>query len=519
MPISSPWITLEPYPKMNLAHFLEACAARFGDKVAAISTDGKEYSFSQIIHWSKKLARFLQDEGVAKGDRVGIYSPNSPEYLVAVQGILRAGAVATTLNSMYKEREVHHQLEDSGAVALLVARVLMPVAEAAVKELPNVRRVYCMEDLWEWAKDAPPEPRPVEIDPMEDLAVLPYSSGTTGLPKGVMLTHLNLISNIRQTLTIGYTTAYSVGLHFLPFYHIYGMTVLMNCGFARGGTQIVLPGFNPEQILALIEKHKATDMFTVPPALLIMLNHPSFSQYDKSSLNFIYSGAAPLPLELAEQATRAFNCPLINGYGLTESSPLISTQVPNMVKLDSIGSPVADTLMKLVDLDTDEELPPGKEGELLAKGPQMMKGYWNNPQATADTITEDGWLRTGDIAYADEDGCVHIVDRKKELIKYKGYQIAPAELEALLLTHPAVLDSAVIPKRQPDGSDFPKAFVVLRPGAAASAEEIQGFIEERVAPYKKVRELEFVDVIPKSLTGKILRRELIDRERQKEASG
>jgi long-chain acyl-CoA synthetase len=250
-----------------------------------------------------------------------------------------------------------------------------------------------------------------------------------------------------------------------------------------------------------------------------MLNHPSFSQYDKSSLNFIYSGAAPLPLELAEQATRAFNCPLINGYGLTESSPLISTQVPHMIKLDSIGSPVSDTLMKLVDLDTDEELPAGKEGELLAKGPQMMKGYWNNPQATADTLTADGWLRTGDIASADEDGCVHIVDRKKELIKYKGYQIAPAELEALLLTHPAVLDSAVIPKRQADGSDFPKAFVVLRPGATASAEDIQGFIEERVAPYKKVRELEFVDVIPKSLTGKILRRELIDREREKEASG
>ena len=188
-----------------------------------------------------------------------------------------------------------------------------------------------------------------------------------------------------------------------------------------------------------------------------------------------------------------------------------------MIKLDAAGAPVSDTLEKVVDLDTDEELPAGKEGEILVKGPQIMKGYWNQPQATADTLTEDGWLRTGDIGYVDEDGYVHIVDRKKELIKYKGYQIAPAELEALLLTHPAVLDSAVIPKPQPDGSDFPKAFVVLRPGATASAEEIQGFVEERVAPYKKVRELEFIDVIPKSLTGKILRRELIEREREKDA--
>ncbi len=519
MPITSPWVTLEPYPRMNLAHYVEACAARFGDKVAVISVDGKEYTFNEVIHWSKKLARFLQDEGVAKGERVAIFSPNSPEYPIVVNGILRAGAVATPLNSMYKEREVHHQLEDSGAIALLAARTLMPVAEEAVKELPGLRRIYCMEDLWEWANDAPPEPRPVEIDPMEDLAVLPYSSGTTGLPKGVMLTHFNLTSNLLQGMTTGYVNAYGVRINFLPFYHIYGLLVLMNSGIASGGTQVVVPGFNAEQILALVEKYKATDLFTVPPALLIMLNIPSFSQYDKSSLNFVYTGAAPLPLELGEQAVRGFGCPLVNGFGMTETAALINTQVPHRTRLDAIGAPVADTMEKVVDLNTDEELPPGKEGELLAKGPQIMKGYWNRPEETADTITADGWLRTGDIVYIDEDGYVHLVDRKKELIKYKGYQIAPAELEGLLMGHPAVLDAAVIPKQQPDGSDFPKAFVVLRPGTTASAEELQGYIEERVAPYKKLRELEFVPGIPRSLSGKILRRELIDRERQKEASG
>jgi acyl-CoA synthetase (AMP-forming)/AMP-acid ligase II len=516
MPTASPWITLEPYPKMNLAHFVESCGARFGDKTAVISPDGNEYSFSQIFLWSKKLARFLQNEGVTKGDRVGILSPNSPEYYVVFQGIVRAGAVATTLNSMYTEREVHHQLDDSGAVALLAARALMPVAQSAGEQLPKVKRVYCMEDLWEWAKDTPPEPLPVEIDPMEDLAALPYSSGTTGLPKGVMLTHFNLTTNVRQSLTLGFTSCHSVLVDFLPLYHIYGLTILMNCGLADGQTQIVLPGFDPERILALIEKHKATDLFTVPPALLIMLNHPSFSKYDKSSLHFVYSGAAPLSLELAEQAARGFNCPISNGFGMTETSPLVNAQLVHTVRADSLGLPVSDTLEKIVHVDTDEELPTGKEGELLVKGPQVMKGYWNRPQETADTIIEDGWLRTGDIGYFDEDGHLYIVDRKKELIKYKGYQIAPAELEGLLLGHPAVLDAAVIPKRQPDGSDFPKAFVVLKPGATATAEEIQGFIEERVAPYKKIRELEFIDLIPKSLSGKILRRELIDREREKD---
>ncbi len=516
MPVGSPWITLEPYPKMNLAHFVEACGGRFGDKTAVITPDGKEFSFNQIFLWSKKLARFLQNEGVAKGDRVGIFSPNSPEYFVAFQGVVRAGAVATTLNSMYKEREIHHQLDDSGAVVLLAARVLMPVAQAAVEQLPNVKRLYCLEDLWEWAQDTPPEPLPVDIDPEEDLAVLPYSSGTTGLPKGVMLTHFNLTANVRQSLTLGFTSSHSVLVDFLPLYHIYGLTILMNCGLADGQTQIVLSGFDPEQILAMVEKHKATDMFVVPPALLIMLNHPSFPKYDKSSLHFVYSGAAPLSSELAEQAARAFNCPISNGFGLTETSPLVNAQLVHMVKADSLGFPVSDTLEKVVDVDTDEELPAGKEGEILVKGPQIMKGYWNRPQETADTITEDGWLRTGDIGYLDEDGRLYIVDRKKELIKYKGYQVAPAELEGLLLGHPAVLDCAVIPKRQPDGSDFPKAFVVLRPGATAAAEEIMSFVEERVAPYKKVRELEFIDLIPKSLSGKILRRELIERERQKE---
>ena len=514
MLITSPWMSLEPYPRMNLAHFVERHGRRFGDKAAVISTEGKEYSFLHVHEWSRRVGRFLQEKGVKKGDRVGLFSTNCPEYFVAFFAILHAGGVATPLNSMYREREVHHQMADSGAVLLLAGRSMLPVAQAAATELPRLKAVYCLDDVWEWAADTPPEPAPVEINALEDLAVLPYSSGTTGLPKGVMLTHFNITSNIRQSLTLGYTTSYSVAVDFLPFYHIYGLTVLMNCGLVVGQTQVVMPSFNPELLMSLIEKHKVTDMFVVPPALLIMLNHPSFGKFDTSSLKFIYAGAAPLPAELGEQARRAFNCALVEAYGLTETSPVINTPPVHMITPGSVGPPVSDTEEKIVDLDTGEELPTGKAGELLVRGPQIMKGYWNQPEATAEALTEDGWLRTGDIAFADELGYIRIVDRKKEMIKYKGYQIAPAELESLLLDHPAVLDAAVIPKRQPDGSETPKAFVVLRPGMDCTSEEIQAFVEERVAPYKKIRDVEFLDVIPKSLSGKILRRELIERERQ-----
>ena len=271
--------------------------------------------------------------------------------------------------------------------------------------------------------------------------------------------------------------------------------------------------------MALIEKHKATDMFAVPPALLIMLNHPSFSSYDMSSLRYIYSGAAPLPAELADQARRGFKCPIVEAYGLSETSPLVNTHPVPRIRAGSVGPPIADTIEKVVDLSNEQELPTGETGELFVKGPQVMKGYWSQRIETAEAFTRDGWLRTGDIAYVDEEGYVHLVDRKKEMIKYKGHQIAPAELEALLLEHPAVLDVAVVPKRQPDGGETPKAFVVLRPGATATAEEIQAWAEEKVAPFKKIRDLEFLDVIPKSLAGKILRRELIQRYRQKEEAG
>ncbi|RMF91926.1 MAG: 4-coumarate--CoA ligase family protein [Nitrospinota bacterium] len=515
MLIYGPWFSFEPYPVVPLPDFIGRMVERTPDRPAFISIDGQEHSFAAVWKAARGLTRVLQDDGLGKGERVAIFSPNAPEYFVAFQAILSAGGTVTTMNPLYKEREVLHQLEDCQATAIFVARPLEPLIQSVREQLPHLRQVYHLEAVWEMAAQAPGEPYPVSIDPQKDVAVLPYSSGTTGLPKGVMLTHYNLTSNIRQLLANGLINRYSVLLDFLPFYHIYGMTVLMSAGFAVGTTQVVMPRFDPETCLELIQRYRITNLFVVPPALLALINVPNPTRFDTSSLEFILSGAAPLPPEVAKQAQSLYGCTVLQGYGLTETSPVTNTNPVHRIKLTSVGPPIADTLEKIVDLDDGHELGPHEIGELLVKGPQVMQGYWQRPEESAESFTSDGWLRTGDIAQADEEGYVYIVDRKKEMIKYKGYQVAPAELEALLMEHPAVFDAAVVPKPDPAAGEVPKAFVLLRSEARASAEEILRFVEERVAPYKKIRDIEFVDAIPKTLSGKILRRDLIAQERAK----
>ena len=514
MIFSSPFVSLEPYPRVPLSTLPETAARRNPDKVAFYNIEGQGYTFARVWRATRKIARLLQEKGIKKGDRVAVYSPNSPEYVVAFHGAVLAGACVTTVNPLYREAEVAHQLEDSGASALFVSKWFMAVAESVKNGLPALQHVFALEDIWEIADSVTGEPAPVDIDPEKDLAALPYSSGTTGLPKGVMLTHYNLASNVRQGLGTAYLTRDSVMLDFLPFYHIYGLTILMNSGLGIGATQVVMPRFDPELTLRLVEKHRVTNLFVVPPALQVLANLPDLSRFDTSSLQFIHSGAAPLAPEIGERGREALRCTVQQGYGLTETSPLINTPPMQAIRLESAGPPVPDTEEMVVDLSTGQPLGPGEVGELLVRGPQIMRGYWCQPEATADSFAGDGWLRTGDIGRFDEQGYAYIVDRKKEMIKYKGYQVAPAELEALLLEHPAILDAAVIPKERAEAGEFPKAFVVLRPGAEVSGEDLMGFIAERVAPYKKVREVEFVESIPKSLSGKILRRELIDRERQ-----
>jgi len=511
----SPWFSLEPYPEIALTDLLAPAAARYTGRPAFITHEGEEHSFGKTWEACRRLGRFLQDNGLQKGDRVAILSANCPEYFLAFYGTLFAGGAVTTLNPLYKEREVLHQLEDCGASAVFAMRALQPLVQQVREHLPELRHVFAIEDAWQLAAEAPPDPLPVEFNPREDIAALPYSSGTTGLPKGVMLTHFNLVSNVRQTSTTGLGSGYSVYLDFLPYYHIYGMIVLMACGFASGIPQVVMPRFDPALCLELVQRHKITNLFAVPPALLALANFPNTDKYDTSSLAMIMSGAAPLPPEVAHAAGRALNTTVLQGYGMTETSPVTNVNPVTRIKEATVGPPIADTIEKVVSLDDARELGAGETGELLTFGPQVMKGYWQRPEESAETLPGGGWIRTGDIVQVDEEGYVSILDRKKEMIKYKGYQIAPAELEALLMEHPAVMDSAVIPKRDAESGEVPKAFVLLHEGREASAEEIMLFVEERVAPYKKVREIEFVAAIPKTPSGKILRRELIDQERAK----
>jgi len=517
MEFHSPWYTLQPYPELSLTDLLAPSADKFSDRPAFITVEGQVHTFAQIWEASRRMGRHLQDQGIEKGDRVAILSANSPEYFIAFYATLFAGGVVTTLNPLYKEREILHQLEDCGATAIFAMTPLMPAVEAAREHLPGLKHAIAIEDVWTLSAESPNDPRPVDINPKEDLAALPYSSGTTGMPKGVMLTHYNLVSNVRQTLTTGLSSGYGVYLDFLPFFHIYGMVVLMACGFAYGVPQVVMPRFEPGLCLDLIQKHKVTNLFAVPPALLALTHFPDAGKYDTSSLSMIMSGAAPLPPEVARAAAKTLDTTVLQGYGMTETSPVTNVNPINRIKDATVGPPVADTIERVISLDDGSQLGVGEVGELQAFGPQIMKGYWKNPEATAETLPSPGWINTGDIVEVDEDGYVTVLDRKKEMIKYKGYQIAPAELEAVLLEHPGIMDSAVIPKRDAEAGEVPKAFLVTRPDQEVTTEELMAFVAERVAPYKKVREIEFVEAIPKTASGKILRRELIDAERAKTA--
>jgi acyl-CoA synthetase (AMP-forming)/AMP-acid ligase II len=375
--------------------------------------------------------------------------------------------------------------------------------------------VAALESVWDLAGQSPrrDDSPPDDNLPSSSIAVLPFSSGTTGLPKGVMLTHQNLTSSIKQLIALGMATEDEILLDFLPFYHIYGMMVL-NAGLALGITQVILPHFAPDVVLDLIGRHRITSLYAVPPALLAMVHGQGAGTADLSSLRVVVSGAAPLPDQVQRQASAKLGCPVIEAYGMTEASAVTNANPLTRPRRGTVGPPVADTLEKIVSLESGSELPTGEAGELLVRGPQVMLGYWNEPAATAEALTPDGWLRTGDIASADEDGYVTIHDRKKEMIKYKGYQVMPAELEAVLLEHPDVLDAAVIPMPDPVAGEVPKAFIVAR-GPGVDLQFVVEFVRERVAPYKRIRHIERLDAIPRALSGKILRRQLIEQERER----
>ena len=519
--------SLSPYDSYPLQRVLQRTARRLPQKVAVIDGE-RRFTYRQMDEYSDRFAAALASIGVAKGDPVGVLAPNCVEFEIAFYGILKAGAVVTTVNSGYREREIAHQLDNSGAEVLVVHRDLVQMAQAARDGAPRLKRLVVIEEesqdpdsFWGLVEHAPVSAPQVVLDPKEDLAALPYSSGTTGLSKGVMLTHFNLQANVRQLIERPGEGAApreeDVFLVHLPLFHIYGMNAVMNGAIGAGATQVMMGRFDMEVFLTLLSQHRVTFLYTVPPVALGLTQHPGIANYDLSALRVSLIGAAPLSADLQGRLQEVMGFPIIQGYGLTETAPITNVDFmePEQSKHGSVGPGMADTEQKVVDLDRGiETVPPGEVGELLIRGPQVMRGYFNNPEATREAITEDGWLHTGDIVRMDPDGYVWILDRKKELIKYKGFQVPPAELEGLLLEHPAVADVAVIGKADLESGEIPKAFVVRKQGTDVSGEDLMSFVAGKIATFKHVREVEFVDSIPKNPSGKILRRVLVERERE-----
>lgn len=483
---------------------------------------GAVTDYRTLITHTDAVAGALAARGVAVGSVVGLLSPNVPAFAAVFHGILRAGATATTINALYTADEIAKQLEDSGAVALFTVSPLLPQAKqaAATVGIPDDMLVVLdgaegHPSLRDLIGEGAPAPD-VEFDPATHLAVLPYSSGTTGRPKGVMLTHRNLVANVCQiTPRMGIAPDDRL-LAVLPFFHIYGMTVLLNAALYNRASLVTMPRFDLVDFLTTLADRQCTYVFIAPPVAVALAKHPLVDDYDLKSVHTVFSGAAPLDKELAGAVARRLGCRVRQGYGMSEMSP-VSHAIPfddDETELDSVGPTIANMECKIVDPATGEEVeyPTGEgvsePGELWCKGPNIMAGYLNNEQATAETLDADGYLHTGDIATVDGRGAVRIVDRLKELIKYKGYQVPPAELEALLLTHPQVADAAVIGVHDADGEEVPKAFVVRQPESSLTEQEVIDFVAERVAPHKKVRVVEFIEVVPKSAAGKILRKDL-----------
>jgi acyl-CoA synthetase (AMP-forming)/AMP-acid ligase II len=510
-----------PYPDIEIPaiplHALALQQAREqADKPALIDgASGAIITYAALEQQVRRTAAGLANRGLRKGDVVALVSPNLPDFAVAFHGVTAAGGVVTTMNPLSTAHELAGQLLDSGAVYLVTVPALLETSRAAAAGT-RVREIFVFGDVVGatpfaalLAEDGPwPE---VGIDPAEDLAVLPYSSGTTGLQKGVMLTHRNIVAQFYQCEGIVPLDADATMIAVLPFFHIYGMTVFLALGLAHGATIVSMPRFDFEQFLTLIQRHRVTQAMLVPPIILALAKHPLVAAYNLSSLRWINSGAAPLGADLAREASERTGCQVNQGYGMTEASPITHVTPPSAPREGASGVCIRNTEAMVVDITTGRPLGPGEQGEIWVRGPQVMQGYLNNPAATAATLTPDGWLRTGDIGYADADGYFYIVDRLKELIKYKGYQVAPAELEALLLTHPAVADAAVIGIPDEEAGELPKAYIV--PRGDVSAEEILRFVNERVSPHKRIRALEFVEQVPKAASGKILRRVLVERER------
>ena len=520
-----------PYPDVDVPnlgiydYLFGSLAEEDLDRVAIVDgVSGAETTYRSLRGQIEALAGAVAAQGLGVHGVAAILCPNIPAFATVFHGLLRAGATVTTINSLYTADEIANQLTDAGAGWLFTVSALLPAAREAAERtgIPAARLVVLdgadgHPSLGDLLAAGAPAPR-VSFDPATHVAVLPYSSGTTGRPKGVMLSHRNLIANVEQSRGLLDVGPEDRLLALLPFFHIYGLTVLLNLALRQRARLVTMPRFDLPEFLRIIQDHRCSYLFIAPPVAVALSKHPLVAEYDLSSVHTALSGAAPLDGELGTRLAERLGCRVLQGYGMTEMSP-VSHLIPREgrdVPVSSVGYTVPNMQCRLVDPATGEDIPVPAEGtsapgHLLCRGPNVMLGYLNRPEDTADTLDADGFLHTGDIATVRADGVVTIVDRLKELIKYKGYQIAPAELEALLLTHPGIADSAVIGSLDADGQEVPMAFVVRQPGPDGDALDegaVMAFVAAKVAPFKKIRRVEFIEAVPKSASGKILRRML-----------
>lgn len=546
------------YPEEPVYSFLDHTAARVPNRLAIIF-GGMELTFGELKNLADRFATALVSMGMEKGEKVAIHLPNCPQFAIAYYGTLKAGGIFTPLSPLLAPKEALHQLTDSEASTLISLDLLYPgiasiIPDTEVKNVITTSIADCYNpviaplkplgkipvpdttEMTTLIKKQPPELPQVEIDVYNDLAHLAYTGGTTGLSKGVMLTHRNVLVNaiqysnwysgaqieiqdgvptpvfppgvdpIRDRLT---ARDQETALVVVPWFHAMGTIGGLN-GLINGGTtMVVFPRFEPKEYVEAVQKYKATALGGAPQLFISLVNLPDFNTYDLSGIKVVASGAAPLPMLILEKMLDAFSGVVCEGYGLTECTMGATSNPPDRSKIrpGSVGLPVFDTECKVVDLETGEDLLPGKEGEICIKGPQVMKGYWNNPDETARDL-KDGWLYTGDIGREDEDGYFYITDRKKDMIIYKGYNVYPRELEEVLIQHPAVEQCAVVGKPDMEVGEAPIGFVQLLKGTEATKEEIIEYTNSQVAAYKKLRDLIFVDAIPVNLAGKVLKREL-----------
>lgn len=534
------------YDEKPLYSYLEDSGLQFPEK-KALSFMGKELSYKEVLTQAKKLANYFQSLGLEKGEKVVIMLPNCPQAVISYYGVLMAGGIVVQTNPLYTERELEYQVKDSEATFIICLDILLPkvtnvqnktdIKHKIVtfikdylpfpknliypfiqkREYNLVVKVEQSEDTHVWQNimnAAAPKYEKVNIDPKKDLALLQYTGGTTGHPKGVMLTHYNLVSNLQMSEAWLYKTkpGEEKVLAVLPFFHVYGMTTVMNFAVKQASQMILMPKFNAKDVLKVIDKEKPTLFPGAPTIYIGLINHPDIDQYDLSSIRACISGSAPLPREVQDTFEKITGGKLVEGFGLTETSPVTHANLIWGERVNgSIGIPWPNTDSKIVQIGSDEEAAIGEVGEVAVKGPQVMSGYWNNPEET-ENVLRDGWLFTGDMGYMDEEGYFYIVDRKKDMIIASGFNIYPREVEEILYEHEAIQEAVIVGIPDPYRGETVKAFIVLKEGHQVTEEELNSFCRENLAAYKVPRRYEFRDELPKTIIGKILRRQLVDEE-------